>query len=96
MKGWRDFMPLFELAPPTLAEVERAIQNMEERYFATQVFLSDAARACDVAEDDAHEWRYLLMQKRALKPRHARYLTASARKEYSREDELQAQIEVAA
>ena len=91
-------MPIQELMPPTLAEVEKAIAAMERKYFPTAEFLGDAGRANEVDDDDAQEWRYLLMQKRAIK-QHQRcrpYAGISGHKEYSEEDARLAQVDVAA
>lgn len=59
-------MPLQELRPPTLTGVRESIAAMERKYCSTDAFLTDAAVAATVDEDDAQEWRYLLMQMRAI------------------------------
>jgi hypothetical protein len=88
-------MPLHEIAAPTIIEVNAAIRMMEEQYFSTREFVENAEKAHQVSDDDAQEWRYLLMQRRALERQHP-YATVTSRKDYSLQDELQAQVEVAA
>jgi len=95
-------MPITELPAVSLKEVEADIVAMEEKYFSTSVFLSNPEKADQVPEDEASEWRYLLIQRKALCSHtgHRMYphmsLNREQRREYAPVDEQQAQLQVAA
>jgi hypothetical protein len=91
-------MPIIELAPVSLREVEAEIRAMEETYFSSHEFLTNAERAAQVPEDEAQEWHYLLMQQKALKAHvpHRHYSTMNQGREYAPVDEQRTQLEVAA
>ncbi len=91
-------MSFQELTPPTLADVSDALTVLEKKYFSTKIFLKDATKAASVDDDDAQEWRYLLMQRRAIIEHRQRrfYVGVSKEKLYSAEDERNAQVVVAA
>jgi hypothetical protein len=60
-------MPVEQLAPPTLTEVERDIAVYEDRYqMTTADFLAADGCVSGIDEDDAVEWLYRAEQRRVL------------------------------
>ncbi len=91
-------MPITETGPTTLDAVLNKIREMEKFYgFSTATFLSEKSSQIDC--DDAHEWHYLLMQKKAFEAcgaSHRPYGCVKQPKEFTRVDEREAQVNLAA
>jgi len=61
-------MPVQQLAPPTVSEIERDIAAFETQYqVSTRAFVEADGRVSEIDEDDAVDWFYLVEQLKFLR-----------------------------
>ncbi len=61
-------MPIQQLAPPTLNEINQELAQFEGRFhISTEEFLASEQHGAQIDEDDAVQWLFLVEQRRVLR-----------------------------